>query len=162
MIRSVPTCDTLVIRLDRRCFLSLLTKCDGWVAVVREYSVRWQRNPESTTSCFRLSGLASLNRNMRYHWILETDLLRRSLSKAPTDERSYMLEMRKLVTVEDSSWAITCWGNLSVNSKHCTWWGDLRALVDAQGGAGRDCGIPWRRGKRISASCSSNVFFCWC
>jgi hypothetical protein len=42
-----------------------LTKPDGALAVVREYSVRWHRKPESMMSCFRLSGLASLKRNIR-------------------------------------------------------------------------------------------------
>jgi hypothetical protein len=65
MTRSVPICVTPVTRLLLRYFRRRLTNTEGAVAAVREKDVRWQRKPESISSCSRLPGLANLMRNIR-------------------------------------------------------------------------------------------------
>jgi hypothetical protein len=89
-IRSVPTCDTDVKRLVFRHFRNRATKAEGAAAVVRPNSVRCVRKPVSTTSCFLLSGLANFMRR-----ILE--------------DKSYMLDRRKLTKLCWSSCAMTYW-----------------------------------------------------
>lgn len=69
MIRSVPICAIPVIRRDLRNLRMRVTKGEGAVAAVREYWVTWVRKPESTISCRRWSGLASLKRKMRWSMI---------------------------------------------------------------------------------------------
>jgi hypothetical protein len=64
-MRSVPTCEMEVTLLVFRYLRSLATKPEGAAAVVRAYSVRWQRKPESMSSCSRWSGLWNLIRKMR-------------------------------------------------------------------------------------------------
>lgn len=63
-MRSVPICSTEVTRRDLSALRRRETKYEGVVAVVREYCVTWQRKPESTISCLRWSGFASLNRKI--------------------------------------------------------------------------------------------------
>jgi hypothetical protein len=64
-MRSVPTWAMEVTLRVFRYLRSLATKAEGAAAVVRAYSVRWQRKPESMSSCSRWSGLWNLIRKMR-------------------------------------------------------------------------------------------------
>jgi hypothetical protein len=88
MMRSVPICETDVHLRVLRNLRRRATKALGAAAVVRANSVRWQRKPDSISSCFLLSGLANLSRR-----ILEL--------------RSYMLERRRVTRASESSWAMT-------------------------------------------------------
>ena len=65
-MRSVPICATDVTLRVFRYLRSLATKAEGAAAVVRAYSVRWQRKPESMRSCSRWSGLWNLMRKILY------------------------------------------------------------------------------------------------
>lgn len=60
MMRSVPIWETAVTRRVFRDLRSFWTKTEGKAAVVRAKSVRWQRKPESMSSCFLTPGLANL------------------------------------------------------------------------------------------------------
>jgi hypothetical protein len=64
-MRSVPIWATEVTLRVLRYFRSFATNVVGAAAVVRAYSVRWQRKPESMSSCSRWSGLWNLMRKMR-------------------------------------------------------------------------------------------------
>lgn len=72
-------------------FLSRAMKAEGAAAVARENSVRWHRKPESMIICSLWFGFANFTRN-----ILE--------------DRSYMLDTRRVTRVFESSCAMTCSG----------------------------------------------------